>query len=153
MAKPAMEHNGGLIAQPGGAVDATIRVYYHDTDAGGVVYHATTLAFFERGRAEWLRHHGHSVANLANHHQLAFAVRRASVDYHAPARLDDSLTVRTVPASHTRSAITFAQTLLRGGTLLAQANILLVCVNTATFRPTPIPSFLKDCLNQPPPPA
>lgn len=101
-----------------------IRVYYEDTDAGGVVYHGQYLAFFERARTEMLRERGFHQQRLLEE-QLGFVVRKLTIDYHHPARLDDLLEVRSEITDIRRASLTFTQTLMhKNGTLLCRAEVL-----------------------------
>lgn len=106
------------------------RIYYEDTDAGGVVYHARYLAFFERGRTEFFRDRGVSVGELAAQGSV-FPVVRLEIDYKAPAVLDDLVRVETEPLEVGRSSFTMGQQLVRAldGKLLAAAKVTLVCVS------------------------
>lgn len=105
------------------------RIYYEDTDAGGVVYHARYLAFFERGRTEFLRERGLSVGELAEQGHV-FPVVRLEIDYKAPAVLDDLVRVETELLELGRSSFTMGQQLVRAidGKLLAAGKVTLVCV-------------------------
>ena len=121
-----------------------IRVYWEDTDAGGVVYHASYLRFLERGRTEWLRALGIAQQALRESHDLVFAVRSVSMDFLAPARLDDALSV-SVELTEVRSAsLRFRQSLRRefDGLLLVEAEVRAACLTASTFRPRPIPPGL-----------
>ena len=117
-----------------------LRVYWEDTDAGGVVFYANYLKFFERARTEWLRAHGHAQQRLREETGAVFIVTDTSVRYLAPARLDDliDVDVRVVRASPAR--IEFAQRARRDdGTPLAEARLRVACVDAGTFRPRRIP--------------
>lgn len=105
------------------------RIYYEDTDAGGVVYHARYLAFFERGRCEFLRERGLSVGVLAEEGHV-FPVVRLEIDYKAPAVLDDLVRVETEVLDVGRTSFTMGQQLVRAidGKLLAAGKVTLVCV-------------------------
>lgn len=121
-----------------------IRVYWEDTDGGGVVYHASYLRFLERGRTEWLRALGIEQQALRESRDVVFAVRSVAMEFLAPARLDDLLTV-TVELTATRSAsLRFRQALLResDGTVLVEAEVRAACLAASTFRPRPIPPGL-----------
>ncbi|MEN8720525.1 MAG: tol-pal system-associated acyl-CoA thioesterase [Oceanococcaceae bacterium] len=124
-----------------------IRVYYEDTDASGVVYHARYLHFFERARTEFLRAAGHGQHDLMEQHGLAFTIARVSIDYRRPARLDDSLVVGTNLATG-RALIEFQQELRRdhGGELLASASVRAGCVRMSDFRPQRIPASIATAL-------
>jgi acyl-CoA thioester hydrolase len=122
-----------------------LRVYYEDTDAGGVVYYANYLAFMERARTEWLRSLGYENRQLLDEQGVAFAVRRAAVDYMAPARLDDLLEVVVSLSRIKRASLVFEQQILRGDELLCRGEITLVCVELEYFKPTAIPdSIMKE---------
>ncbi len=122
-----------------------IRAYFEDTDASGVVYHASYLRFFERARTEWLRAGGQGQEELRRDAGLAFTVANLEIDFLKPARLDDELEV-TVQIEQIRGAsLLFAQTLRRRGehgALLARAKVRVACVDAATFRPRPLPAAL-----------
>jgi len=125
-----------------------VRVYYEDTDAGGVVFYANYLKFFERARTEWLRALGYSQDALAQEQGLIFVVRSTSVDYLAPARLDDELKLTVVVEQFRNASMTFFQEARhRQGneeTILAQGRITIVCVHAASFRPHPIPADMRE---------
>jgi acyl-CoA thioester hydrolase len=121
-----------------------IRVYWEDTDGGGVVYHASYLRFLERGRTEWLRALGVGQQSLRDTQDLVFAVRSVTMDFLAPARLDDALSV-SVELTEARSAsLRFRQTLRResDGAILVEAQVRAACLTASTFRPRPIPPGL-----------
>ena len=120
------------------------RVYWEDTDGGGVVYYANYLKFMERARTEWLRTLGHSQMELAETHGFVFAVVEVKVNYRRPARLDDELLVSCVPVPEGRASLRFKQTVTRtGGTLLAEGEVRVACVDAKTFRPRPLPDFVR----------
>jgi acyl-CoA thioester hydrolase len=116
-----------------------IRVYYEDTDAGGVVFYANYLKFFERARTEWLRALGHHQSNLADRDQRMFVVAGLDMNYRKPARLDDLLTIRSRVTRLGRASIHFAQRAERQGELLAEGNIQVCCVDIASLRPAALP--------------
>lgn len=119
-----------------------VRVYWEDTDAGGVVYHARYIAFLERARSEWLRALGKEQEQLRAEHDLVFAVRAMRVDFRAPARLDDMLSVSAGLRDCRRASLVFAQAIRRGGELLLDAEVRVATLSAATFRPRPIPDAL-----------
>ncbi len=124
-----------------------IRVYYEDTDASGVVYHARYLAFFERARTESLRSVGFSQQQLMDEHRTAFTIAKLSIDYRRPARLDDMLRIDT--RVHTRRALVeFEQEMRResDGELLATVSVKAGCVCTDDFRPQRIPPSIVSAL-------
>lgn len=120
-----------------------VRVYYQDTDAGGVVYHTNYVNFMERARTEWLRSFGHSNAGLMQELGVMFVVRSIKIDYLKPALLDDMLSVTAHLSKIGRSQITLAQEVIRGEALLAQADVHLVCVDKDSFRPVSVPEILR----------
>ena len=119
-----------------------IRVYYEDTDTGGVVFYANYLKFFERARTEWLRAAGIEQQMLAETHQVMFVVRSTAVDYHAPARLDDELKLTVVVEKLGRASVQFVQEAWRGQQLLVTARIKVACVESKTIRPCVIPAVV-----------
>jgi acyl-CoA thioester hydrolase len=122
-----------------------IRVYYEDTDAGGVVYYANYLKFAERARTEWLRGLGFEQRTLWQMHGVGFVVKSCTVDYHAPAFLDDILQVSATVTEAGRSSLTMQQQVMRDNTSIATISALLVCVNT-TFKPTRLPDAMREKL-------
>lgn len=131
----------------------TVRVYYEDTDTGGCVFHANYLRFFERARTEWLRARGHSQQALAASAGLVFVVRSTAVDYFAPARLDDELTLTVAVEQLRHASLVFVQEAWRARgaepTLLARGRIVIVCVDAASFRPQAIPEDMLAGLRTP----
>jgi acyl-CoA thioester hydrolase len=119
------------------------RVYFHDTDAGGVVYHASYLNFMERARTEWLRSHGYSNAGLMKEFGLVFVVRSLKLDYLKPALLDDMLEVTAQIKDIGRSRISLLQTVRRGAEVLTEAEVHLVCVSLESFKPVSMPEILR----------
>lgn len=131
---------------------STIRIYYEDTDAGGVVYYANYLKYLERCRTEWLRRAGFDQSLLLREHQLAFVVRRVEADYLRPAILDDLIEVGLQVEKLGAAQIVFAQTVSRKTTtgtpeLLLNARVQIVSVNSDSMRPTPIPAWIRTQLN------
>jgi acyl-CoA thioester hydrolase len=122
-----------------------IRVYYEDTDAGGIVYHATYLRFAERARSEFLRVIGWEHERMQAETGLAWAVRRAELDFRAPARLDDALTVATWLTAMGGASIRAAQTVRRGVTELVRLQLQLVLI-APSGRPGRIPLALRGLL-------
>ncbi|MCC7546724.1 MAG: tol-pal system-associated acyl-CoA thioesterase [Burkholderiales bacterium] len=118
-----------------------LRVYYQDTDAGGVVYHANYLNFFERARTEWLRHLGYDLRAMAQAGHL-FIVRRLELRFLRPALLDDRLRV-SVEVEHVgRAQLTLRQRACRDAQDLVEASVNLACVEGGSFRPTALPGTL-----------
>lgn len=120
-----------------------VRVYFHDTDAGGVVYHASYLNFMERARTEWLRTHGYSNAGLMKEFGMVFVVRSLKLDYLKPALLDDLLDVTVQIKDIGRSRISLLQTVRRGAEVLTEAEVHLVCVSLESFKPVSVPEVLR----------
>ena len=123
-----------------------IRVYWEDTDAGGVVYHAQYLAFLERARSEWMRALGKGQEALRREHELVFAVRAMQVDFRLPARLDDALAATVALRECRRASLVIAQEIRRGGTLLLDATVRIAALGAGDFRPRAIPASLYDQL-------
>ena len=124
------------------------RVYWEDTDGGGIVYYANYLRFLERARTEWLRSLGHSQQQLAQTPGILFAVTELSVEYRRPARLDDELTITCEPRGDRAAAMRFLQRIHRApeGDLLVEADVRVVCVDARTLRPKRLPDFITDVL-------
>ena len=123
-----------------------VRVYYQDTDAGGVVFHAQYLAFMERARTELLNEAGIDLARFAERHRLLFMVHRIVVDYHAPARLNDLLSVGAEVVKMGRASLVFRQRVERGAELLVEADITLALVDPERMRPARMPEELQLAL-------
>jgi len=121
-----------------------VRVYFQDTDAGGVVYHANYLNFMERARTEWLRTYGYSNAGLMKEFGVVFVVRSLKLDYLKPALLDDMLSVTAQIKDIGRSRISLLQTVLREAEILVEAEVHLVCVSVDSFKPVSVPEVLSE---------
>lgn len=120
-----------------------VRVYWEDTDAGGVVYHAGYLRFMERARSEWMRALGVDQMAYKQATGLAFMVRDMQIDFLKPALLDDELTVTVAVKEQRAASILFAQTVVRtDGSCLIRATVRVACVDLARMRPAPIPADL-----------
>jgi acyl-CoA thioester hydrolase len=141
------------------------RVYWEDTDGGGVVYYANYLKFLERARTEWLRDRGFSQALLARDPGIVFTVMSVRIDYRRPARLDDQLLVTCEPRREGAASLSFQQRVYRQGAsavapasldpsalpgedLIAAADVRIACVNARTFRPQRMPESLIGVLAQ-----
>lgn len=126
-----------------------VRVYWEDTDAGGVVYHSQYLNFFERARTEWLRNKGVHQAKLASDENVLFAIRHMDIDFEQAARLDDELeiTVHTVNAGGVR--LTFNQDMTRCSDQqrVATAKLTAVCLKADSFKPTRMPKWIRAEIN------
>ena len=121
-----------------------LRVYYEDTDAGGVVYYANYLRFMERARTEWLRSLGFEQDRLLAQEGVLFAVRRALVDFRLPARFNDRLLVSVRITQRKRASLTFQQQITKqpDGQLLCSGEVRIACVDGARFRPCAIPQTI-----------
>lgn len=129
---------------PSGAFDWPVRVYYEDTDAGGVVYHAAYLRFFERARTEWLRSLGFDQSRVRREHGVVFAVRSMSVEFLKPARFDDELRVSVFDTRAGRASMTMGQAIHRAdGELLCTASVRAACVDAGGFDPRPMPREIR----------
>jgi acyl-CoA thioester hydrolase len=135
------------MALPGCKVSTTlfrwpVRVYYEDTDAGGVVYHASYVAFYERARTEMLRQHHFNQQDLLAE-RIAFVVRRMTVDYLAPARLDDLLEIQSEITSMRGTSMVFTQRIVNAdGRVLNEAEVLIVCVDLLSMKPRALPKSI-----------
>jgi len=133
-------------ASPSGEFHFPIRVYYEDTDAGGVVYYANYLKFFERARTEWLRSLGFGQTALAESTGCIFIVRGLDMQYRKPARLDDHLVIASRVSRLGKASMDFSQTCLRDGELLASGQVQVGCVDRHSLRPTAMPVGIAAAL-------
>lgn len=120
-----------------------VRVYFENTDAGGVVYHAEYLKFMERARTEWLRHLGFDHQALGRVHRVVFVVTSAAIDFVKPARLDDTLAVSVRLESLGKVRCVFNQEVRREDEVLVRAKVSVACVAAESFKPAEIPDPLK----------
>lgn len=121
------------------------RVYYEDTDAGGVVYYANYLKYMERARTEWLRSLGVEQDNLADNMNVLFAVRSLKIDYKQPARFNDALSISVEPHSLKPASISFKQRImseLDNSSLFTTGEVNVICLSADNFTPYPIPKGL-----------
>ncbi|MBS1200405.1 MAG: tol-pal system-associated acyl-CoA thioesterase [Proteobacteria bacterium] len=127
-----------------------VRVYWEDTDAGGVVYYANYLKFMERARSEWLRSLGMDQAALASEERIQFAVVEAQVRYRQPAKYDDLLDVSATVESWKGASVSFRQEIRRSTdlVLLADATIRAACLDSDSLRPRPLPPVLLEELKR-----
>jgi acyl-CoA thioester hydrolase len=124
----------------------TSRVYWEDTDGGGVVYYANYLRFLERARTEWLRARGHQQREIAEQLGLLFVVVRVEIDYRSAAKLDDLVVVTCEPRPAGRIQVDFQQRIHRGslaGDLVAEARVRAACVDARTLHPRRLPEFVR----------
>jgi tol-pal system-associated acyl-CoA thioesterase len=120
-----------------------VRVYFENTDAGGVVYHGEYLKFLERARTEWLRHLGFDHQALARNHRVVFVVTAASIDFAKPARLDDNVAVSVRLESLGKVRCVFAQEIRRDDEVLVKAKVTVACVTGESLKPAEIPDALR----------
>ena len=140
-----MAATGGIEAFP--SFHWPVRVYYEDTDAGGVVYHSNYLKFMERARTERIRSVGFELDELARDHGLLFVVRSMAIDFIKPARFNESLLVSADFRALRPASIIFHQVVSRGGNeTLAKAEVKVASVSAATFRPMGVPDFFLERL-------
>jgi len=120
-----------------------VRVYFENTDAGGVVYHSEYLKFLERARTEWLRHLGYDHQALARDHRVLFVVTSLAIDFARPARLDDSLAVSVRLESLGKVRCVFAQEVRRDDEVLVKARVTVASVTGENMKPVEIPEGLR----------
>ena len=131
---------------PNDAHDLSIRIYYADTDAAGVVYYTNYLRFCEAGRTEWLRSRELDLIGLARDEDLIFVVRSVQANYRVPAVLDDEIIVRTQLGELGGASLVFRQQILRAGIELFNATVTVACASERRRKPTPIPEHLRQTL-------
>lgn len=125
-----------------------IRVYYEDTDAGGIVYYANYLKFFERARTEWLRALGVSQADLAHKHQQIFVVKKSEIEYLYPARHDDLLIIHSQITHLGGASLVFVQQAVLDNKVLCQSKTVIVCVHSETMRPIKLHPDIRAILKK-----
>ena len=121
-----------------------IRVYYEDTDTGGVVYHSNYLNFMERARTEWLRALGFEQDELLREYGVLFAVSAVSVAFHKPARFNELLAVTVALDRRGAASLTLKQEVWRGDELLASGEVRIACLDAQRFVPVAIPARVAD---------
>ncbi len=124
-----------------------VRVYYEDSDAGGVVYHSNYLKFMERARTEWLRNKGFNHIALKQQHNFIFVLRKISIDYLKPAFFDDLLTISVHISKIGKASIIMAQQVQRDAEVLCTAEVKLAGINAVTLRPQAFPLDVFNVLN------
>ena len=125
-----------------------VRVYYEDTDAGGVVYHCNYLKFMERARTEWLRHIGFEQDILIEENEILFAVRHINIDFHKPARFNELLNVKSHITDQRKASLVFEQIISNQAEgIICKACIKIACLNCKTMKPEPIPETIISELN------
>lgn len=125
-----------------------VRVYFEDTDAGGVVYHASYLKFFERARTEFLRLIGWNQQELLEMQTCAFVVSDLSIQFKRPAKLDDELQIRTTLKSPRRASFVFDQRAYKGDMLMTAAEVRVVCIDPKRSAPIAIPAQMYETIEQ-----
>mgnify|MGYP006095200295 FL=1 len=122
------------------------RVYFEDTDSGGVVYHANYLKFMERARTEWLRSLGLNQTKLKKEDKVMFVVRKINIQYKIAARFNDELVVHTDRTKTTDYSIILKQNIFRDTELITQGQVEIVCINSNLFKPMRIPKMTKQLM-------
>jgi acyl-CoA thioester hydrolase len=122
------------------------RVYFEDTDSGGVVYHANYLKFMERARTEWLRKLGLNQIKLKKENKVMFVVRKIDIQYKIPARFNDELLIQTDCVKTTDYSIMLKQNILRDKQTITEGSVEIVCINSDLFKPVRIPKKAKQLM-------
>lgn len=124
-----------------------IRVYYEDTDSGGVVYHSNYLNFMERARTEWLRSLGFEQDELITNYQCIFAVHSMQLKFRQPAKFNDLLLVQSRITDLSGASFEFEQKIFRDDELLSEAVVKIACLNSNRFRPMAIPELIQNAIS------
>jgi acyl-CoA thioester hydrolase len=122
------------------------RVYFEDTDSGGVVYHANYLKFMERARTEWLRSLGLNQIKLKKEDKMMFIVRKVDIQYKIPARFNDELLIQTDCVKITDYSVLLKQNILRDKQIITEGKVEIVCINSELFKPIRIPKMAKQLM-------
>ena len=138
--------NSAVSPVPAAHFHHPVRVYWEDTDAGGIVFYANYLKFFERARTEWLRALGHGQQDMVDSTGCMFVVQETSVRYRSPARLDDMLTITVDVTERGKASLRIAQQAWCGDVLLADGEIRIGCVERATLKPHRIPGPIFEAI-------
>ena len=125
-----------------------VRVYFEDTDSGGVVYHANYLNFMERARTEWLRALGFEQTTLKNQLGIIFVVHSMSIQFKSPAHFNDALEIKSELVKIGHSSVEFLQTIVRKEQVLIVATVKLACVDASKFKPVTIPAAIKQRMKE-----
>ena len=123
-----------------------VRVYFEDTDSGGVVYHANYLKFMERARTEWIRNFGLNQTKLKQEDKVMFVVRKIDIQYKIPARFNDELIVQTNCIRATNYSLMLKQNILRGKEIITEGKVEIVCISADFFKPVRIPKIVKQLM-------
>lgn len=121
-----------------------VRVYYEDTDAGGIVYYANYLKFMERARTEWLWNYGIDLRQLASQERMIFVVRSAKLEFLQPAHLGDALDVSVEVLRCRPASVTLYQQVISSEEILCTGEVRLACVESLSMRPRPLPPFIQE---------
>lgn len=124
-----------------------VRIYYEDTDSGGVVYYANYLKYMERARTEWLRELGFEQDSMLTEEVVIFAVKTVTIDYRTAAHFNDQLEVKTILHKLGRASITFQQNIYRGEEIVTTATVKIASIKSKSFKPTAIPKQLYMKIN------
>ncbi len=124
--------------------ETSVRIYYEDTDAGGIVYHGQYLNFGERGRTEFLRSCGYLNTQVEKDFGCIFVVRHIDIDYLKPAILDDDLVMRSSISELKNSSFIMHQALYRGEEQISDMHVVLVCVDSESYKPMRLPVTIKE---------
>ena len=122
------------------------RVYFEDTDSGGVVYHTNYLKFMERARTEWLRSLGLDQIKLKQENKVMFVVRKIDIQYKIPARFNDELLIQTDCVKNTDYSIILKQNILRDEQIITEGKVEIVCINSDFFKPVRISKMVKQLM-------
>ena len=133
-----------------GQDELRVKIYFEDTDAGGVVYHANYLRYMERGRVEWLAKMGFAQRKLAEKENATFVVRNVTISYISPARLEDVLVVRTRPEKLGAARLVLDQEIVheQNGNLVVEAVVEVACIDPKSFRPARIPAEVAERIRE-----
>tara|TARA_B100000035_G_C20941404_1_gene527720 strand:- start:365 stop:775 length:411 start_codon:yes stop_codon:yes gene_type:complete len=121
-----------------------VRIYFEDTDSGGVVYHSNYLKFMERARTEWLRSLNLNQAELKKKDKIMFVVAKVDINYIKPARFNDQLTIETIVDKIGASKVNLTQDIYRNSDLFTSAKVNIACLNSNNFKPQRIPKLIKQ---------
>ena len=123
-----------------------VRVYFEDTDSGGVVYHANYLKFMERARTEWIRNFGLNQTKLKKEDKVMFVVRKIDIQYKIPARFNDELIVQTNCIRVTNYSLMLKQNILKDKEIITEGKVEIVCISADFFKPVRIPKIVKQLM-------
>jgi len=123
-----------------------VRIYYEDTDSGGVVYHSNYLKYMERARTEWLRSLGIDQVELKKIFSVMFVVKELAIKYLKPAKFDDEIIVQTKVTDNKNCSLNLTQKIIRNKEVLTDSVVEIVCINVNLFKPTRIPQDVKKVM-------